>query len=236
MLLGGVALVAGAAAYLRVSALLAGVACGATLALVGGRAVERVARALGRFERPTYLVLVFLVGAHVQARDVMAWALLPAYVGLRFLGKVLGGSLAQRIAGSTLDLPPRLGYALIAQGGLALCLVAEYLHAGAGLAVPARLRRGGGGGASSTSCSRSRAFRHVLEPAPVPARGEHTMKGALLRLLLLVGVLAAISQAQVWRADRARRWRSRRERCCCAGSSRARWPRAWDCPGSPATC
>ncbi len=68
VLLGGVALVSGAAAYLRVSALLAGVACGATLALVGGRAVEQAARALGRFERPSYLLLVFLVGAHVQAR------------------------------------------------------------------------------------------------------------------------------------------------------------------------
>ena len=58
---------AGAAAYLRVSALLAGVACGATLALVGGRAVEQVARALGRFERPTYLMLASLAGRHLQA-------------------------------------------------------------------------------------------------------------------------------------------------------------------------
>ncbi|WNZ65777.1 hypothetical protein QEG98_20565 [Myxococcus sp. MxC21-1] len=33
-------------------------------------------------------------------------------------------------------LPPRLGYALIAQGGLALCLVAEY-----GMLVPGGLSR-----------------------------------------------------------------------------------------------
>ncbi|MET0401317.1 MAG: sodium:proton exchanger [Cystobacter sp.] len=127
VLLGGVALVSGASAYLRVSTLLAGVACGAMMALVGGRAVSGAARVLGRFERPAYLLLIFLVGAHVQPRDVLAWALLPAYLGLRFLGKVLGGALAQRIAGQTLALPPRLGYALIAQGGLALCLVVEYL-------------------------------------------------------------------------------------------------------------
>lgn len=127
VLLGGLALVSGAAAYLRLSALLAGVACGATLALVGSHPVQRAVRVLERFERPAYLTLIFLVGAHVQARDVMAWALMPGYLGLRFVGKVLGGALAQRIAGSTLALPPRLGYALIAQGGLALCLVVEYL-------------------------------------------------------------------------------------------------------------
>jgi hypothetical protein len=134
VMLGGVALVGGAAAYLRVSALLAGVACGATLALVGGRAVEQVARALGRFERPTYLILVFLAGCHLQARDIDAWVLLPGYVALRFLGKVWGGSLAQRLAEGALKLPPHLGYALIAQGGLAVCLVVQYL-----LLVPGEL-------------------------------------------------------------------------------------------------
>jgi hypothetical protein len=170
VLLGGVALVSGAAAYLRVSALLAGVACGATLALVGGRAVEQAARMLGRFERPSYLLLIFLVGAHVQARDLMAWALLPAYLGLRFLGKVLGGALAQRIAGSTLALPPRLGYALIAQGGLALCLVVEYL-----VLVPGPLSQRVFdvvvAGAVINELLGSRAFRHVLEPAPARAPG-----------------------------------------------------------------
>jgi hypothetical protein len=169
VLLGGVALVSGAAAYLRISSLLAGVACGATLALVGGRAVERVARVIGRFERPVYLLLIFLVGAHVQARDLLAWALLPAYLGLRFLGKVLGGSLAQRIAGSTLLLPPRLGYALIAQGGLALCLVMEYLALVPG-PLSQRIFDVVVAGAIINELLGSRAFRHVLA-VPVPAPG-----------------------------------------------------------------
>jgi hypothetical protein len=163
VMLGGVALVSGAAAYLRVSALLAGVACGATLALVGGRAVEQVARALGRFERPTYLILVFLAGCHLQARDMNAWVLLPGYVALRFLGKVLGGSLAQRFAASALKLPPRLGYALIAQGGLALCLVVQYL-----VLVPGELSQHVFDvvalGAVINEVLASQAFRQVLEP------------------------------------------------------------------------
>jgi hypothetical protein len=173
VLLGGVALVSGAAAYLRVSTLLAGVACGATLALVGGRAVEQAARELGRFERPVYLLLVFLVGAHVQARDLMAWALLPGYVGLRFLGKVLGGALARRVAGTTLALPRRLGYALIAQGGLALCLVVEYL-----VLVPGPLSQRVFDvvvvGAVFNELLANRAFRHVLEATPGRASGGAT--------------------------------------------------------------
>jgi len=163
VMLGGVALVGGAAAYLRVSSLLAGVACGATLALVGGRAVEQVARALGRFERPTYLILLFLAGCYVQARDVNAWVLLPGYVGLRFLGKVWGGSLARRFAASTLELPPRLGFALIAQGGLALCLVVQYL-----LLVPGPLSQHVFDvvalGAVVNEVVASQAVRQVLEP------------------------------------------------------------------------
>ncbi|HSP80391.1 MAG TPA: sodium:proton exchanger, partial [Myxococcaceae bacterium] len=167
VLLGGVALVSGAAAYLRLSTLLAGVACGATLALVGGKAVQQVARVLGRFERPAYLVLLFLVGAHIHARDVLAWALLPAYLGLRFLGKVVGGTLAQRIAGGTLELPPRLGYGLIAQGGLALCLVAEYL-----MLVPGtqsqRIFDVVVGGSFINELLASRAFRHMLAKPKAP--------------------------------------------------------------------
>jgi hypothetical protein len=171
VMLGGVALVGGAASYLRVSALLAGVACGATLALVGGRAVEQVARALGRFERPTYLILVFLAGCYVQARDVDAWVLLPGYVALRFLGKVWGGSLARRFAATTLELPPRLGYALIAQGGLAVCLVVQYL-----MLVPGPLSQHVFDvvalGAVVNEVLANRAFRQVLEPSrPVVKEG-----------------------------------------------------------------
>lgn len=169
--MGGVALVAGAAAYLRLSALLAGVACGATLALVGGRLVEQVVRALGRVERPTYLVLVFLVGCQLHARDVVAWALLPAYVALRFLGKVWGGALARRLAGNLLNLPPRLGYALIAQGGLSLCLVAEYLLLVPGLQSQ-RIFDVVALGAVVNEALAGRAFRHVLEAGPKAPKVE----------------------------------------------------------------
>lgn len=165
--MGGVALVAGAAAYLRISALLAGVACGATLALVGGRVVEQVARALGRVERPTYLVLVFLVGCQLHARDTTAWLWLAPYVALRFIGKVLGGALAQRLAGSLLELPRRLGFALIAQGGLALCLVVEYLQLAPGV-LSQRIFDVVAVGAVINEVLAGRAFLRVLEAEQGP--------------------------------------------------------------------
>ncbi len=125
--LGGVGLVAGAAAYLRVSALIAGLVCGAVLSLVGGKAVAALVRALQRIERPAFLLLVFLIGAHVDPRLPLTWALLPVFVAFRFLGKVGGGRLAAAALDGVLDVPPRLGYALIAQGGVSLCVVTEYL-------------------------------------------------------------------------------------------------------------
>ncbi|WP_223631737.1 sodium:proton exchanger [Corallococcus sp. EGB] len=176
--LGMVALVGGAAAYLRLSSLLAGVACGATLALMGGRTAERVARALSRVERPTYLVLVFLVGSHIQARDLSAWALLPAFVGLRFLGKVLGGRFAQRLTAGVLDLPPRFGYALISQGGLALCLVAEYMMLVPG-SLSQRVLDVVAVGAVVNEMLAHGAFRQVLsaEPRPSPSRTDAPPEG-----------------------------------------------------------
>ncbi|HYX92238.1 MAG TPA: sodium:proton exchanger [Myxococcaceae bacterium] len=128
LLIGAVGLVSGVAAFLRVSALLAGLACGATLAVVGGRQVGLVFRALARTERPVYLTLLFLVGAHVELPDWHAWAILPVFVGLRFLGKLIGGRVAVRAAAGALHLPSGLGYALIGQGGVSLCVLVEYLR------------------------------------------------------------------------------------------------------------
>ncbi len=127
ILLGAVGLVSGAAAFLKVSALIAGLACGATMAFIGGRSVALASRALGRTERPVYLALLFLVGAHLTLGDWFAWIILPVFVALRFLGKLVGGRLAIRAAAGSLPLPPEPGYALIAQGGVSMCLLIEYV-------------------------------------------------------------------------------------------------------------
>jgi hypothetical protein len=127
IVIGGVALVSGAAAYLKLSVLISALCCGATLAFVGGPNVERIYQVLSRFERPAYLILLFLIGAHVDALQPIAWAGLPLVVALRFFGKLAGGKWAASIARTVLPLPPRLGYALLAQGAVALCVLTDYL-------------------------------------------------------------------------------------------------------------
>ncbi len=171
VLIGSVALVSGAAAYLRVSALLAGLFCGAVLSLLGGKTVELVFRTLARIERPAYLVLVFLIGALVDLRSFTTWLILPAFVALRFLGKVAGGRLAAKVAGDALALPPRLGYALLAQGGVSLCLLTDYL-----LLVPGEASQlvsaVGVAAAVVNEIVASRTFGYSLEPVrPAAAAG-----------------------------------------------------------------
>ncbi len=127
LLLGAVGLVSGAAAFLSVSSLIAGLCCGVTLAFIGGKRIETAWRALARTERPVYLVLLFLVGAHVQLTHWVGWLLLPTYIALRFAGKIYGGRLATKIAHGTLHLPRELGFALLGQGTVSVCLLIEYL-------------------------------------------------------------------------------------------------------------
>jgi Kef-type K+ transport system membrane component KefB len=125
--MGGVALVAGGSAYLHLSTLLVAVSCGATMAIIGGRMSQQMFSWLLRFERPIFLGLLFLIGANAKVTNPWAWAMLPFFVLLRAMGKGRGARWATRVGKDTLSLPPRPGYALLAQGGLSLCLAIEYL-------------------------------------------------------------------------------------------------------------
>jgi hypothetical protein len=125
VLMGCLALVSGAAAFLRLSTLLAGVSAGAVLAWFGGRRTQDVFRLLLRAERPAYLVLLFVVGTYVDPRDVLAGGVALAFVVLRAVGKIAGGRVAARAGGRALSLPPEPGLALLSQGAVALCLAIE---------------------------------------------------------------------------------------------------------------
>lgn len=127
ILIGMAAITAGAAAYTRLSTLIAGLCAGAVLSLVGGRAVQKAAAALTRIERPVYLFLLFLVGAHVRLSLPVVWLVLALFVSLRFVGKIVGGRLAQAKSRGVLPEVPELGYALLAQGGVSVCMAMEYL-------------------------------------------------------------------------------------------------------------
>jgi hypothetical protein len=125
VLIGCLALVSGAAAFLRLSTLLAGVSAGAVLAWFGGRRTQDVFRLLLRVERPAYLLLLFVIGAYVNPRDVLAGGVAVAFVVLRGAGKIAGGRAAARVGGRALSLPAEPGFALLSQGAVALCLAIE---------------------------------------------------------------------------------------------------------------
>jgi len=134
--LGGIIiLLSGAATYLRLSPVMAGMFFGATL-INTTRQRSEVSAALYRIERPLYFLLLVFAGASWRPSIQTAW-LLPvlAFVVLRLVAKVGGARLVARIN----DLLPALGNdwgrALLGQGGLIIALAVNYLYADT-LALP----------------------------------------------------------------------------------------------------
>ena len=201
ILIGSVALVAGAAAFLKISALLAGFACGATLSLIGGKSTERLYGALSRIERPVYLVLIFLLGAHWRLADWPAWVLLPVFVGVRFFGKITGGRLAARVGREAVWLPPEPGYALLGQGGVAVCVVAEYLLLVARPSSPLIFDVVVMAAVVNEVIANSTFGRSLAPRAQGVAPETQPMMDAALRLGLLIALLAAISGLVFLRSD-----------------------------------
>jgi hypothetical protein len=86
----------GAAAYLQVSPILAGVACGAFWRLAPGHADAIIAEDLRRFHHPLLLLLLIVAGAQSVPSLLALWLLVP-FVVFRMSGKLLGGWAASRI-------------------------------------------------------------------------------------------------------------------------------------------
>lgn len=110
--LGTLGLLAGAAAYLALSPLLAGLICGLFWRLAPGRADDIVARDLQRYHHPFVLLLLVAAGAAMEPRLSAVWLFAP-FVLFRLTGKLIGGAIASglhsAIAGDALGaylIPP----------------------------------------------------------------------------------------------------------------------------------
>lgn len=126
-LIGAVILVSGAAAYLRLSAMLSAAVFGAILANTSLRRGE-IRASLARIERPLYFAVLVLAGAswNPAARD---WVLVTlAFLAARALGKVGGARLAARANGVLPVLGGNWGRGLLGQGGFALIIGLNYLQ------------------------------------------------------------------------------------------------------------
>lgn len=120
-LAGGVVLVSGAAAYVRVSPLLSAMFFGITL-VNSTSDPEQLISALKRVEQPFYYVLLLFAGASWKPSHY-AWAAPVAlFLVARIAGKIGGSRLAARANGSIAELGPDWGVGLIGQGRLALAI------------------------------------------------------------------------------------------------------------------
>lgn len=127
--LGGIIiLVSGAATFLRLSPVLAGMFFGTTLINTTSHRHE-IRAALSRIERPLYFVLLIFAGASWRPSAQGVW-LLPVllFVLARGLSKFGGARLAARLNDVLPALGPDWGRALLGQGGLIIALAVSYLY------------------------------------------------------------------------------------------------------------
>lgn len=96
LLLGTVAFGAGFGAKLYLAPMVVCFVAGVFLSNVPGEHRARLREALGRLERPIYLLFLVTVGAIWDFDDWRGWALLPFFVGARLMGKWLAESLIQQ--------------------------------------------------------------------------------------------------------------------------------------------
>ncbi len=123
LLIGCVLLTVGVASALDLSPLISSLAVGATMANLSSKS-RKLFEALSRTDPPLYVIFFVLAGADLNLRQLPSLGLVGvAYVVARTIGKVGGAWFGARRArfGAAIERP--LGFAILAQAGLAVGLV-----------------------------------------------------------------------------------------------------------------
>jgi hypothetical protein len=124
-LAGAIVVASGASYYLNLSPIFTNLILGFILAN-SGSAHRDVARLLLATERPVYLALLIFAGAAWSPGSRELLFIAPVFVLIRLAARFSGGWLAgARVAPPELRTP-RLGRALLAQGGIAVALAVNY--------------------------------------------------------------------------------------------------------------
>ncbi len=124
-LLGMGAFASGAALHLGVSPLFVCAVMGAVIANLGDS--QRVYRALERWEKPVYVVFLVVAGASLTFPTPWILPLAVAFAVLRAAGKVGAGYAAGRAVRLHFQPPKGMGLALLAQGGMAVAMVGDFV-------------------------------------------------------------------------------------------------------------
>ena len=122
--LGSLALLGGAADYVRCSPLLAGMVAGLAWTLLPGHADRVVRTDVGRFQHPLVLLLLVSAGALIDVTVLAIWLLAP-FVVFRLTGKVMGAWVAARVL--PLSAGDLAGY-LVPPGLLGIALAINFLQ------------------------------------------------------------------------------------------------------------
>lgn len=131
--LGTLALLGGAAAYLEVSPLLTGMTAGWLWTLAPGATEHVVARHLRKVQHPLVVVLLVTAGASLEPSLAGVWLFAP-YVVFRTVGKLAGGWLASRLAPGV--APSDLGAYLIPPGVIGIAFALNVLQVSPAAAMP----------------------------------------------------------------------------------------------------
>jgi Kef-type K+ transport system membrane component KefB len=125
---GAVIIVSGAAAYLGLSPMVAGLFFGTILVNTAENRHE-IASVLESVDRPLYFVLLVIGGATWRPPTEL-WEVAPVvlFLAARAAGKIGGARLAARANGALQTLGSDWGQALLGQGGLALALAINYQY------------------------------------------------------------------------------------------------------------
>jgi hypothetical protein len=124
-LAGAIVVASGASYYLNLSPIFTNLVLGFILAN-SGTAHQDVARLLRATERPVYLALLLFAGAAWSPGAPELLFIAPLFVLIRLLARFAGGWFAgTQVAPESLRIP-RLGRALLAQGGIAVALAVNY--------------------------------------------------------------------------------------------------------------
>jgi len=90
---------------------------------------ERIYQILTAIEKPTYLLLLVFLGVCVRLDSIVLALIALAYCLYRAFGKILVSFLATRLTPELRKYPRRLGFGLLAQGGLSLAILLEFQQA-----------------------------------------------------------------------------------------------------------
>jgi hypothetical protein len=131
--IGSLAILAGCAAYLGASPLLAGLVAGLVWARTPGRTDQVAAADLRKVQHPLVVLLIIIAGATLQPSVAGVWLAAP-FVLFRLTGKLTGGWLASRLAPEV--APADLGAYLIPPGVLGIAFILNVQQVAPGASAP----------------------------------------------------------------------------------------------------